>query len=134
MQKPRKRLYNSPVLMHKTPLFESSVPRFHEKVIAPTHTFPSQCTLIFQNETELDRRKLRWVNRSCSPAVRRKGAGLGVFLAPLIPQARAPIGPRLKVIGLQKRTQLLEKGTYQTEALPGRPAVRAELGVSVLKG
>lgn len=74
------------------------------------------------------------MNRSCSPAVRRKGAGLGVFLAPQIPQARATIGPRLKVMGRQKRTQLLEKGTYQTEALPGRPAIGAELGVAVLKG
>lgn len=43
-----------PILLHKTPLFEGSVPPFHGKVNAPAHTFPSH-NAPFQNETELDR-------------------------------------------------------------------------------
>lgn len=87
------------------------------------HTAP-----LFQNKTELH------CPCSCSSAVRGQGASTGVLLAPQIPQAGATIGPRLKVMGRQKRTQLLEQGTYQAGTLQERPAVKAGLAVAALKG
>lgn len=42
------------------------------------HTAPS----LFQNKTELDRRKLLWMNRPCSPSVKRAGSGHGALFAP----------------------------------------------------
>ena len=87
------------------------------------HTAP-----LFQNKTELDR------PCSCSSAVRGQGAGPGVFYHHTSLRPVQVWAPRLKVMGRQKRTQLLEQGTYQAGGLQERPAVRAALAVAALKG